>query len=89
MHTKIYIKIVREKKSKKWKRKKLMNLIRSKSFDFENENVHCSENLYLGNRAEPGTGSSASLNNNNRSSVGKLSIRRRRKNHSRSSTNVE
>lgn len=81
----------RKRKSKKWKRKKLMSLIKSKSL----ESTLCSEEnndvLYLGHRAEPGVsggGSGTSLNSNNRSSGSKLSIRRRRKNHSRSSNSI-
>lgn len=38
--------------------------------------------LYLGNRAEPGVSGSSVIS---KSTVGKLSIRRRRKNHSHSS----
>jgi hypothetical protein len=82
----------RKRKSKKWKRKKLMSLIKSKSF----ESTLCSEEesndvLYLGDRAASGAnggGSGTSLNGNNRSSGSKLSIRRRRKNHSRSSSSI-
>lgn len=62
-----------------------MKLIKSKSF----ESIEKNDVLYLGDRAEPGLlhgGSAVSLHSSNRSSVGKLSIRRRRKNHNRSAT---
>lgn len=79
----------RKGKSKKWKHKKLMSLIKSKSFEStQSSDEEKNYVLYLGDRAEPGKSGGASLNNNNRSS-GKLSIRRRRKNRNRSSSDVE
>ena len=64
-----------------------MSLIKSKSLestlDMEEEKNYV---LYLGDRAEPG---GTSINNSNRSSGSKLSIRRRRKSHARSSSDAE
>lgn len=75
------------RKSKVKKRRKLLLLMRRK----ESSQSKSTEKFdyYLGclNRTEPGTGSSTLANS--RSSVGKLSIRRRRKNHARSSLTVE
>lgn len=68
-----------------------MSLIKSKSFESTlNSEEEKNDVLYLGDRAEPGKGGSGgtSLTSNNRSS-GKLSLRRRRKNHNRSSSDVE
>lgn len=73
------------RRKKHWKRKKLMNLIKSKSLN-DIEYSEKNDVLYLGDRAVPGIASGSSVNNNSKSSVGKLSIRRRRKNHSHSST---
>lgn len=61
-----------------------MSLIKSKSLN-DIEYSEKNDVLYLGDRAEPGQPGS-SLNNSTKSTVGKLSIRRRRKNHSHSST---
>lgn len=67
-----------------------MSLIKSKSFESTlNSEDEKNDVLYLGDRAEPGkSGRGASLSYNNRSS-GKLSLRRRRKNHKRSSFDAE
>lgn len=86
-----YHKIIAVHKFRKCKKKKRKRLLSrsEKTSQSRVARVMKRFDYYLGrlNRTEPGTGNAGM--NNSRSSVGKLSIRRRRKNHNRQSFTVE